>query len=560
MKKFFPVMRSLAAMLVAVAAGFVVSACSEDETSDVALLSSPEPTIVYHASSFTASWAPVEGASGYAYKLDGGEEQSTSQCSLTIEGLEFGSSHTFSIKAVSSSGMVADSYWSNFTIDLKNAFKFGPMTLKSNGESIDSFTVSWTAVENAEYYEVSLDEGDVTTTEETSMTFTGVSSGMHTVKVRPATSNPDYMEAEWTSIDVSTVVSADAAGHANCFLLSSGGVYTFDVAYLNNPDIAGMELLWQDQRGLVTSVSLDGQTAMLHVANGIYGNALVAATDADGEVVWSWHIWVPEAAVEEVALKSGYRMMNMNLGAVNNNVADVGSYGMLYQWGRKDPFPTASTLTGNTSTVAGPLYDIDGNEVTIGYVTTSATVGTIEYATAHPTVCIASGLTQTDWLAVSDDALWGNPYGNERDTENNYPNKGEKSQYDPCPAGWRVPPADVFRSFTSSGGYAWVVDDFDVADMNGDGTVDEKDWNYGWLFNVASGSNYFSAGGRYYGAYGMLYGSVVGLYGNYWGNCPYNQYGFSVLAFQNSAQGITCSPAAAGSRSDGFAIRCIADK
>lgn len=55
MKKFFPVMRSLAAMLVAVAAGFVVSACSEDETSDVALLSSPEPTIVYHASSFTAS-------------------------------------------------------------------------------------------------------------------------------------------------------------------------------------------------------------------------------------------------------------------------------------------------------------------------------------------------------------------------------------------------------------------------------------------------------------------------------------------------------------------------
>ena len=58
MKKFFPVMRSLAAMLVAVAAGFVVSACSEDETSDVALLSSPEPTIVYHASSFTASWAP----------------------------------------------------------------------------------------------------------------------------------------------------------------------------------------------------------------------------------------------------------------------------------------------------------------------------------------------------------------------------------------------------------------------------------------------------------------------------------------------------------------------
>lgn len=73
-------------------------------------------------------------------------------------------------------------------------------------------------------------------------------------------------------------------------------------------------------------------------------------------------------------------------------------------------------------------------------------------------------------------------------------NKGAKSFYDPCPVGWRVPPADVFRTFTASGGYAWVVEEFDIADTNGDGVKSLEDYNHGWTFNLGdSAPSYFAA-------------------------------------------------------------------
>ena len=58
----------------------------------------------------------------------------------------------------------------------------------------------------------------------------------------------------------------------------------------------------------------------------------------DGAILWSWHIWYPEAEVAGIASKTGYEVMNMNLGAMRNTAGDVSSYGLLYQWGRKDPF------------------------------------------------------------------------------------------------------------------------------------------------------------------------------------------------------------------------------
>ena len=85
----------------------------------------------------------------------------------------------------------------------------------------------------------------------------------------------------------------------------------------------------------------------------------------DGAILWSWHIWYPEAEVAGLNSKTGYEVMNMNLGAMHNTPGDVGSYGLLYQWGRKDPFPAAPTLTGTTATVGAPIYDGDDNEIKI---------------------------------------------------------------------------------------------------------------------------------------------------------------------------------------------------
>ena len=81
----------------------------------------------------------------------------------------------------------------------------------------------------------------------------------------------------------------------------------------------------------------------------VSGNAVIAAYDDAGTILWSWNIWAvegydPDANVRNVA---GYYMMDRNLGAIAGpevmNNADkreaawaIGNY---YQWGPQGPVP-----------------------------------------------------------------------------------------------------------------------------------------------------------------------------------------------------------------------------
>lgn len=379
-------------------------------------------------------------------------------------------------------------------------------------------------------------------------------------------------------------VDLSASGTANCYLIREAGHYAFDATVRGNGAATeGLEaptaivaaragLVWQTAPGMIGDVTLtDGRVAFS--ASETPGNALIAVEDAQGTILWSWHIWFPESEVGALATAAGYEVMNLNLGAMCDRTADPGSYGMLYQWGRKDPFPAAATLTGTTETVGAPLYDAAGNKVEIGHSSWSDTQSnTLDYAIAHPTVCLsnyAQYAASRDWLraGLSDDALWGNPAGGEKDDRNDFVNKGAKSFYDPCPAGWRVPPADVFRSFTTSGGYSWTIGEFDVRDTNGDGELSLEDYDHGWTFNLGPATwSYFPAAARYDGSYAMLMGSVSGLWGSYWGNAPYpgdmfRGGAYAVLSFQVKDQAgnemVTATPAGGGARADAYSVRCI---
>ncbi len=381
------------------------------------------------------------------------------------------------------------------------------------------------------------------------------------------------------SLDVPDTGSDDSAdlsqsGTANCYLVAEAGRYRFDATTRGNGagtdglaapeplDGAQAGIVWQSSRDLIEDVSLeDGQIVFTITGS---GNALLCLGDGAGNILWSWHIWFPETVPSDLHVRTGHEVMDMNLGAMNASVADAGSYGMLYQWGRKDPFPAAATLTGDTATVGATLYDAEGGEVTIGHTNWYGTENnTIEYSIANPTVCISNNAqysSNRDWLAsgTGNDALWGNPLGDKRDENNDYPNGGVKTFYDPCPVGYRVPPADVFRTFTSSGGYAWTLDDFDVADLDGDGEITSADFSCGWIFNLDEGvTSWFPAAARYDGSYAMLMGSVSGLWGSYWGNAPYTSstdgMGWCVLSFQAAS----VSPAGGGSRADAYSVRCV---
>ena len=74
------------------------------------------------------------------------------------------------------------------------------------------------------------------------------------------------------------------------------------------------------------------------------GNMILAGKDAKGDIIWSWHIWFTD---EPQMMKSNsFVVMDRNLGATHAPVKPTKptggelseTYGMYYQWGRKDPF------------------------------------------------------------------------------------------------------------------------------------------------------------------------------------------------------------------------------
>lgn len=381
---------------------------------------------------------------------------------------------------------------------------------------------------------------------------------------------PVDSRAEDSDIEITSdnPVDLSASEMANCYIVRMPGRYEFKADNQFNLgeglpvppslDVKGAALVWQSVPGAIASVDLVERDDALYIGFDVEkaeGNALLSALDLDGKIIWSWHIWMPAEEVKGIKTATGYEVMNMNLGAMNNTPGDASSYGLLYQWGRKDPFPASATLTGTTATVGAPVYDIQGNPVAI---TNSSWYGstdnTLDYSISHPMVCLsnyARFATSRDWLVDGDDSLWGD----------------RKTCYDPSPAGWKVAPADVFKNLTSTGGYAWEFEDFNVADMDGDGIISLADYNYGWHFLVSDNVPlYFPAASRFDGSYAMLMGSMSGLWGNYWSSAAYPEIsGGAVccLAFQVKSQTgddwITVSPSGGASKADAYSVRCVRD-
>lgn len=387
---------------------------------------------------------------------------------------------------------------------------------------------------------------------------------------------------------------------SNCYVVTHMGTYCFDATVRGNgktvtglkaPDpipASGARLIWQSARGMVKSVSYDSDNSQIvFELSRTKGNAVIAATDASGAVVWSWHIWYPEQEIEGLKSDTGYEVMNMNLGALHNSSENVGSYGLLYQWGRKDPFPGSPVMSnGSLFTKNAQVYDIDGAEVEIKAGSMfDLKDNTLAYSIAHPEVCLSNNAQYEggcrDWLTPSESnkSLWGNPDG-AKGSEGKYRSEGSKTYYDPCPAGWRVPNISAFLNMTSTGGMIWMNEGkwcelfgeaaLNARDINQDGKVNLDDYDNGWFLNMSlkDGTySYFPATTRYDGQYALLMGSVVGLWGNYWYNCPMlNEdgsdasygVGFSFgIADYNKNETITASAISNGSKADAYAVRCI---
>ena len=231
-----------------------------------------------------------------------------------------------------------------------------------------------------------------------------------------------------------------ARGTANCYIVSSPGTYSFPTVKGNSwtsvGNVSRAEVLWESfgtatapsKGDIIQSVSYttgsgpsEGTITFSTPSYLRNGNAVIAAKDAYGTILWSWHIWVcsgyDPVAMGQVYYNNAGTMMDRNLGATSATPGDVGALGLLYQWGRKDPFLASGSISSTTraeSTISWPSP-----------VTSSSHTGTIDYAVEHPTTVIySSSSTDNDWVYTGkDNTLW----------------QTTKTINDPCPPGWRVP-------------------------------------------------------------------------------------------------------------------------
>lgn len=291
-----------------------------------------------------------------------------------------------------------------------------------------------------------------------------------TIKITATTTASTEITA---TIDVAVKIAEEFTEHANSYIATKANQrYKFDARIKGSENAGSMtpadgSLLWCTADGGISHVSIEEDGYLYFftkdATSPVEANALVAALDNDGEVLWSWHIWVtdydPAADFNELG---GKKVMSRNLGALAsaNTTEDevVKSYGLYYQWGRKDPF--AGPKAWN-SAIQQNLYNANSDKVAHSFAATTADVGTMSYATAHPATFIA-GVKETnyDWLFTArNNDLWGGV-------------SGKKTLNDPCPAGWMVASPDIWSGFTSTG-----ESSEDESEFNIDGT-----YKYGWTF------------------------------------------------------------------------------
>lgn len=277
------------------------------------------------------------------------------------------------------------------------------------------------------------------------------------------------------------------------------------------------EVIWQDipsrainfcsKSGVVKSGdTFEGKgTTPLYVkaAANVKGNVVVGIKKkGESDYLWSWHLWL----TDEPQLVAGF--MDRNLGAESATATDGRkTYGLYYQFGRKDPF------VGSTE-----IYDING--------TSKSTGATI--ATGKVTFAKAVQTPATFYTYGSGNNDWASPNNYTSKNWNDISESDGKTFFDPCPEGWRLPTKAEYSNFSTTT-FTW------------DATNSGRTYNGNW----------FPAAGYRGSDDGSM--GFVGSNGYYWSASPLSgNYGY-ILYFLSGY----VFPATNHSRASGFSVRCV---
>ena len=307
---------------------------------------------------------------------------------------------------------------SNLAVSAKSSASWLTCTLKPATRALTPYTLEVTAGKN-------LGEN-----ERAAMVTVSDPSGkvVHTVAVVQ-----NYYDAFENYVDLS-----GGGETANCYIINKAGEYMFPIVKGNGskglilsgdtadiPDAASAAVVWQDADIVASAGIHKGKVVFETTSSWKKGNAVLAVKNAQGTILWSWHIWSTDyvlgsgdVPVYNHGKTNQYKMMARTLGENGNSA-------LFYQFGRKDPFrKNASETIGSR--------------------------GSLDAAIQKPDLFFGS--SGSDWCTSSRTDWWDagcKNYNSSTSTASLL--RGNKTIYDPCPAGYRVPPDDAFTNFTTTG-------------------------------------------------------------------------------------------------------------
>ncbi len=262
------------------------------------------------------------------------------------------------------------------------------------------------------------------------------------LKVKDKNGNPTDVEYHGYAFNA-TVVGNGEAG-----ILSSGIQTMYPKVANISPTYAS--LIWTDSYDLVSNIELMYDYVRFNLRNpkDKEGNAVIGVFDDNNNILWSWHIWVtpelntqsfkPGDNTEDNALSPVITILDRNLGATRakwtSDADALKTYGLYYQWGRKDPSPGPKEWNYSIrSLITAPYYDFSMYEHNAAEVFSKAQP-TLRDGVENPMYLIMPNQqTQSyyfNWTYERFDFLWGFR-GNDNTAVH-------KTIYDPCPFGYRV--------------------------------------------------------------------------------------------------------------------------
>lgn len=343
---------------------------------------------------------------------------------------------------------------------------------------------------------------------------------------------------------------------ANTYIVSRAGEYAFYPVRPSGQKIEGLtkvDWIWAQkleatdtEQKLVSDVCLEDDKVKF-TATGNNGNAVLAGFNNEGKILWVWLLWMTPDP-EEKEFEDGVMFLDRLIGATSADPSDgKRTWGVVvYQWGRPVPifggFEDEYADNGETFnearkwTVMNPEYGLEWK--------VEKSNATIEEAIAAPTTFFAG--SNCNWLAEANQKLWG----------------AEKGDYDPSPAGYKIPSStdwgesffDYLDIFEDESGAVYSYNGFDSYFPHGN-----QNRLYDTGENVIGLPGYMSWNAEYF------LDDPAGFASN--PNCPWSleeliQMGLVSyfpsrlnLQFQDSAFAkTTCSPANA---SFALPIRCV---